>query len=413
MANKLDLTNPYQQDIIGLDRQRQLSQMLLQQGMQQPQSQMVSGRYVAPAFTERLANLLSVYAGQRGMEEADKKQLDLAKQLRQQYASEMQNYMDLARGKEQVFEQAGPMPDGGNIPNQMYRTGGDMQMANLYGATAYNPALQQFATKKLLEGPQWKEASKLDAQGNTVSGYVDMNSSNPEATFRPFAMTKTAISPADMIRFRDEGIAIPSQFTGQSQPVGQPTSAYGANVQMTPNQPVARPQGQPMGQPVGQTQAVPMGVPTVGGTAPTVSSEQQKYDYFKAPPVPTGLTGKQARDFVAEQNKPLTGKAADQVTGAVNYQKALDKVQTLLDTYKGPQLLDPNVRAEIKGAIKTAQLQGKEAFGLGVLNGPDLGLLEEIIADPTAFDAFLKDRSTINRLYNNQRMLTSDPIKKN
>ena len=76
-------------------------------------------------------------------------------------------------------------------------------------------------------------------------------------------------------------------------------------------------------------------------------------------------------------------------------------------------MLNPNVRAEFKGALRTAQLQGKEAFGLGVLNGPDLGILEEVLVDPTAFDAFLKDRTTINKLYNNQRMFTSDKIKTN
>jgi hypothetical protein len=76
-------------------------------------------------------------------------------------------------------------------------------------------------------------------------------------------------------------------------------------------------------------------------------------------------------------------------------------------------MLKPNVKAEFKGALRTAQLQGKEAFGLGVLNGPDLEILEQVLVDPTAFDAFLKDRATINKLYNNQREFTSDAIKTN
>lgn len=79
---QLDLTNPNLQEIIGLDRQRQLSKMLLQQGMQQPQGEMVSGRFVAPAFTQRLANLLSIYGGQKGLEQADIRQQELADQLR-------------------------------------------------------------------------------------------------------------------------------------------------------------------------------------------------------------------------------------------------------------------------------------------------------------------------------------------
>jgi hypothetical protein len=384
-----------------LTRQQQLANLLTQQGLQQPQGQMVSGRYVAPSFFQYAAPLAQLYAGQKMAEKGDKAQADLAKALRQQYANEAQQYQDLLRGKEAVFEQAGPTQTGGNIPNQTYRMGADPQAAYLFGSTAYNPALQQVALKKLTEGPQWKEASKLDAQGNTISGYVDMNSSNPEATFRPFAMTKTAISPADMIRFRDEGIAIPSQFTGQGQPTSQPTSAYGANVQMTPNQPVTAPQGQPLGQPT----VTPTGAPTVAST--------QQYDPFKAPPVPAGLTGKQSREWTADQAKPLTGESEKQVSGAINYQKSLTTLQDIFGKYQGADLLKPNVRAEIQQALNNALLQGKEANRLGVLNGPDLGILEKIVGDPTSFDALLKDRSTINKLYDNQRMFTAEVIKTN
>jgi hypothetical protein len=346
-----------------------------------------------------------MYVGKSLAEKGEKASADLAKALRQQYANEAQQYQELLRGKEATFEQAGPTPTGGNIPNQTYRAGANPEAAYLFGSTAYNPALQQVALKKLTEGPQWKEASKLDAQGNTISGYVDMNSANPEATFRQFAMTKTALSPADVIRFRDEGIPIPSQFTGQGQPQGQPTSAYGANVQFTPNQAVGAPQGQPSGQP----QVAPNVAPNV---APTVASTKE-YNPFVAPPVPTGLTGKQAREWKAEQAKPLTGESEKQVSGAINYQKSLNNLQDIFQRYKGAELLNPNVRAEIQQSLNNALLQGKEANRLGVLNGPDLSILEKIVGDPTAVNALIKDRSTINKLYDNQRMFTTEVIKTN
>ena len=388
-----------------LNRQQQMAQLLMQQGQSMPSGQMVSGRYVAPSFFQYAAPLFQTYAGTKLAEKGDKASADLAKALRQQYANEAQQYQELLRGKEATFEQAGPTPTGGNIPNQTYRAGANPEAAYLFGSTAYNPALQQVALKKLTEGPQWKEASKLDAQGNTISGYVDMNSANPEATFRQFAMTKTALSPADVIRFRDEGIPIPSQFTGQGQPQGQPTSAYGANVQFTPNQAVGAPQGQPSGQP----QVAPNVAPNV---APTVASTKE-YNPFVAPPVPTGLTGKQAREWKAEQAKPLTGESEKQVSGAINYQKSLNNLQDIFQRYKGAELLNPNVRAEIQQSLNNALLQGKEANRLGVLNGPDLSILEKIVGDPTAVNALIKDRSTINKLYDNQRMFTTEVIKTN
>jgi len=387
-----------------LNRQQQMAQLLMQQGQSMPSGQMVSGRYVAPSFFQYAAPLFQTYAGTKLAEKGDKASADLAKVLRQQYANEAQQYQELLRGKEATFEQAGPTPTGGNIPNQTYRAGADPQAAYLFGSTAYNPALQQVALKKLTEGPKYKEVTQFNRQtGDTEIYRYDENSANPRDTMQFIGISKPAISPEAQIRFGDEGIGIPAQFRGGavSQPQGQPTSAYGANVQFTPNQTVGAPQGQPSGQP----QVIPNVAPTVAST--------QGYDYFKPPPAPAGLSGKQVREFVSEQNKPLTGKANDEVNGAISYQKSLDNLVDLFGKYKGADMLNPNVRAEFKGALRTAQLQGKEAFGLGVLNGPDLGILEEVLVDPTAFDAFLKDRTTINKLYNNQRMFTSDKIKTN
>lgn len=168
-----------------LTRQQQLANLLTQQGMNQPQGQMVSGRYVAPSFFQYVAPLAQLYAGQKMAEKGDKAQADLAKALRQQYANEAQQYQDLLRGKEAVFEQAGPTQTGGNIPNQTYRAGADPQAAYLFGSTAYNPALQAVAFKKLTEGPKWEKAEYTDEKtGKTRQGVIDVNSSDPISTFQ-------------------------------------------------------------------------------------------------------------------------------------------------------------------------------------------------------------------------------------
>lgn len=384
-----------------LNRQQQMAQLLMQQGQQMPSGQMVSGRYVAPSFFQYAAPLFQTYMGSRMAEKGDKQALEMAKQLRQQYADEMQNYLKLQRGQEatpeKYTEMAGPFGEGvgqGNTDIPMpvaYQpaqaaVAANPLAANLYGSTAYNPVLQQMASKKLLEGPKWKEVSQFNQQtGNTENYRYDENSANPRETLQFIGISKPAISPEAQIRFADEGIGIPPQFRG-NQPVGQP---------------ITTPQGQPSGQ------------PTVAPTsAPTVASAQSN-NPFVAPPVPSGLTGKQAREWKAEQAKPLTGKPLDEINGAIGYQKSLNKIQDLFNKYQGPQLLDPNVRAEFKDAVRTAQLIGKEAYGLGVLNGPDLGILEQVITDPTAFDSFLKDRNTINKIYNNQKMFTAEKIKTN
>jgi len=83
-----------------ISRQQKMAEMLLQQGMQQPQGQMVSGHYIAPSLTQNLAGLANMYVGQRGIEKAEKAQLDLADRLRRQTAQDIQSYGQAMRGME-------------------------------------------------------------------------------------------------------------------------------------------------------------------------------------------------------------------------------------------------------------------------------------------------------------------------
>lgn len=96
-------------------RQQKMAEMLMQQGMQQPQGQMVSGRYVAPSIFQNLAGLANVYMGQRGIERADEAQLKMAKELRQQGVQDTERLMNLIGGRPEV---AGT-PD---IPTETYET---------------------------------------------------------------------------------------------------------------------------------------------------------------------------------------------------------------------------------------------------------------------------------------------------
>jgi hypothetical protein len=82
MANTGTLTGEELAQQQQISRQQKMAEMLLQQGLQQPQGQMVSGHYVAPSLFQNLAGLANVYMGQKGLEKADKAQTDLAERLR-------------------------------------------------------------------------------------------------------------------------------------------------------------------------------------------------------------------------------------------------------------------------------------------------------------------------------------------
>jgi hypothetical protein len=97
-----------------LNRQQQMAQALMQQGQQQPQGQMVSGRYVAPSFFQNILPLAQMYAGTRMAEQGDKRALALAEQLRKGKEQETQAIMEQLKPRDVQTEMAGPYT--GNVP---------------------------------------------------------------------------------------------------------------------------------------------------------------------------------------------------------------------------------------------------------------------------------------------------------
>jgi hypothetical protein len=85
-------STPELQDV---GRQRKLAELLMAQGMQQPQGQMISGYYVAPSFAQQLNPLANIMAGQAVGERADTKQMQMADALRQKRAMQIQKYGEL------------------------------------------------------------------------------------------------------------------------------------------------------------------------------------------------------------------------------------------------------------------------------------------------------------------------------
>jgi hypothetical protein len=145
-----------------LNRQQQMAQMLMQQGAQQPQGQMVSGRYVAPSFFQNVLPLAQMYAGTRMAEQGDKKALDLAARLRTRQGEDVKSYMEAMTPTTTTTQMAGPYGVSGagqNIPmpTATQTQGPDFARAFQVAYNSYDPALRAQAldmlkTQKLGEG---------------------------------------------------------------------------------------------------------------------------------------------------------------------------------------------------------------------------------------------------------------------
>ena len=247
-----------------LNRQQQMAQMLMQQGQQMPSGQMVSGRFVAPSFFQYAAPLFQSYVGKDLAEKGDKQALELAAALRKRYSDELSEYQNLANPRQ--TEMAGPTPTGAPLMSNAP----DRQAANLFAASAYNPALQAVGMKNLTQGPKWEKASFTDEKtGKTREGVYDANSPDPISTFQvggvkpemsayeraslQFKAGDQAISRANL--YYNTGMGAGGGGVPTGAPVGAPMGNVPTGVPMaipTGNVPVAG------GMPMGNAPAVPM-----------------------------------------------------------------------------------------------------------------------------------------------------------
>jgi hypothetical protein len=83
----------------------------------------------------------------------------------------------------------------------------------------------------------------------------------------------------------------------------------------------------------------------------------------------------------------LSPEQQKQVTGAQNTINAIKEFKNELEKFDPRSFanLSPAARASIQTKYRNMQLQAKEAYNLGVLNGPDLTIIEQLVADPTSF----------------------------
>lgn len=110
-----------------------------------------------------------------------------------------------------------------------------------------------------------------------------------------------------------------------------------------------------------------------------VPNKPQPGSVIRATPVigPTGLQPLQG------PQKPLPEGAQKQVVGARNLQDAIANYQEKLADWSNRKMLSPDSRLKMGNAYNNMMLQAKEAYNLGVLNGPDYDILQKVVMDPT------------------------------
>lgn len=318
----------YAGDAQELARSQRLAQLL--SGQQMPQGDMVSGRFVAPSWTQQLAGLVNAGAGAYYSDQAEKQQQALANKIREGQSSAMADYMAELKGRpatpDKVTELAGPYT--GNIQKPTATIAGrpaieaDPFRANMNASV--NDMLPSFvrehAMKEVTKGPKWEKAEYTDEKtGKTRQGVIDVNSANPISTFQVGGV-KPEMSAYERASLNMRGAELADQgIGGYGAPSGQPMGQRGS---ATVGAPMGQPQGKPVGQPAGQATFAPSTLPAYQYD-PAISPKQnreQAYEFSKKQQANIN-NAKDSFDLMKEagkilsSNAPSSGRLSNIVTG--------------------------------------------------------------------------------------------------
>jgi hypothetical protein len=121
-------------EILALERQKKLADLLQSRALEQPQGQMVSGRYVAPSIIQQLAPLANAYMGRKAGEDVESRQSKLANLIRGQNVTETKDILETMYGKQgQAVPMTAPSTDADAQPSGFY---GDKPSIEMQGGVA-------------------------------------------------------------------------------------------------------------------------------------------------------------------------------------------------------------------------------------------------------------------------------------
>jgi hypothetical protein len=156
-------------EILALERQKKLADLLQSRALEQPQGQMVSGRYVAPSIIQQLAPLANAYMGRKAGEDVESRQAKLANLIRGQNVAETKDIFSTMMGQPEVVREGSTLGDeeGNVLPFNKAAVAPDKMGALMKALNAQSPGGQALAPQ--LMSSMFKEDTPLVVpRGGTV-----------------------------------------------------------------------------------------------------------------------------------------------------------------------------------------------------------------------------------------------------
>jgi hypothetical protein len=188
-----------------INRQQQMASLLMQQN-QQPQGQMVSGRYVAPSFFQNLQPIANMLTGAYLAKQGDTKAQALAEAIRGKQNQQVQGYLGAMQGTPAVMPEIQRDDMGNVMPPVEKASGPNLAEAFKYATNPYAPAPLQAAGYAMLK-PEKLAAGESMFAPNFATNKFTPTISNP----KEIIATGNNLEAADILGFPRD----PSKWTPQ------------------------------------------------------------------------------------------------------------------------------------------------------------------------------------------------------
>lgn len=428
------LQSPYQAELADIARRQKMAELLESQALQPLQATSYNGIQAPISPLSGLAKVLKSYMAGKEQRDLVQEQKALGEKYRTQSAEEGTQFMRALRGTPAVEGTEG-VPEQKFIPtaidiednprllndvNVQQRATMDMgQMPELTIAAqrgvparaavgpdlaralemsmgSINPMVQSAGGALLAQmvkpkEANWKEIKLPTAEGGERVGVIDMNAPDPIATFREGGSKRAKTEYINV-----GGSMIPrTGYESNNAPIERTVSpdTYASLAQQqaladrafynlsAAQQQQAKQQAQQLGLNIQE-----FNLRKWQAQNPTPQIVQSEGGYVAVNPrdaTSAPVTTAQGTQL-AGAPRQAPEAYSKQASALLNMTDALNKYQNELKGFTVTTALQPDERARIGTAYQNALLQAKEIYNLGVLNGPDKAILEQIISNPLA-----------------------------
>ena len=394
-----NIANPYQTQLEELARRQKMAEIMQQQSFQPIERSSYQGIEAPISPLSGLAKVLQGYMSGKAQRDISEEKKALGEQFRTQSSEQGRQFIEALKGTPGQAEI--PVPSGeGFIGGEGVGPGRpaipakapDMARALELSMSSVNPMVQgaggALLTASLPKASKWEKVELPTPEGGKRVGFVDMNSLNPEATFRLGGQQgpKTELvniggSMVPRTGFEQNPQTIERTMSPDTQATlaqSQALADRAFNNLSAAQQAQDRREAQRLGVSIQQ-----FNLSKWQAQNPTPQIIQSGEGFQAVQPrtaTATPIVAGGAPIAGPQRNAPEAySKKADAL---LNMGDALNDYKKELKGFTNVDALTPDARARVGQKYQNALLQAKEIYALGVLNGPDKQILEQIIGNP-------------------------------